>query len=65
MAMQFSEGDTVWTDKVTPRGDWNVLRFLVMGPESVTLLICARVREAAIRRHQRRQEHERLPLLRG
>jgi hypothetical protein len=35
-------------------GCWNALKFIIMGPVSVALLIRARLREAAIRRHQRR-----------
>ena len=32
---------------------WNALKFILMGPVSVVLLIRARLREAAVRRHQR------------
>lgn len=32
---------------------WNALKFIIMGPVSVALLIRARLREAAVHRHQR------------
>lgn len=33
---------------------WNALKFLIMGPVSVVLLICARMEESATRRRDRR-----------
>ena len=34
---------------------WNALKFIIMGPVSIALLVRARLHEAAIRRHQRRE----------
>ena len=34
---------------------WNALKFIIMGPVSVVLLVRVRLHEAAIRRHQRRE----------
>ena len=47
-------------------GCWSALKFILMGPISVALLVRARIREAMIRRDQRREarteERERLVL---
>lgn len=48
------EGGPGWLNLVLLLAAWNMLKFLIMGPVSVILLIQARLREAAGRRRPRR-----------
>ena len=47
------DGGPGWLHLIVLWACWNALKFIIMGPVSVVLLIRARLREAAIRRHQR------------
>ena len=49
-----ADGGPGWLHLIVLWACWNALKFIIMGPVSVVLLIRARLREAAIRRHQRR-----------
>ena len=42
-----------WLHLIVLWACWNALKFIIMGPLSVALLIRARLREAAVRRHRR------------
>ena len=61
-----ADGGPGWLHLVVLLGCWNALKFILMGPISVALLVRARIREAMIRRDQRREarteERERLVL---
>ncbi|GAB3702557.1 hypothetical protein GCM10028815_10790 [Mariniluteicoccus flavus] len=48
-----ADGGPGWLHLIVLWACWNALKFIVMGPVSVVLLIRARLREAAIRRRQR------------
>lgn len=64
-----ADGGPGWLHLVVLWACWNALKFIIMGPVSVVLLIRARLREAAIRRHQRREAvaeaDTRVPVLRS
>ena len=49
-----ADGGPGWLHFIVLWACWNALKFIIMGPVSVVLLIRTRLREAAIRRHQRR-----------
>ena len=49
-----ADGGPGWLHLVALWGCWNALKFIVMGPISVVLLVRVRIREAMIRRDQRR-----------
>ena len=61
-----ADGGPGWLHLVVLLGCWSALKFILMGPISVALLVRARIREAMIRRDQRREarteERERLVL---
>ena len=63
-----ADGGPGWFHLIVLRACWNALKFIIMGPASVVLLGRARLREAAIRRHQRREAlaeaDTRVPVLR-
>ncbi len=46
-------GGPGWLHLIVLWACWNALKFIIMGPVSVALLIRARLREAAVHRHQR------------
>lgn len=48
-----ADGGPGWLHLIVLWACWNALKFILMGPVSVVLLIRARLREAAIRRRQR------------
>lgn len=48
-----ADGGPGWLHLIVLWACWNALKFIIMGPVSVVLLIRSRLREAAIRRHQR------------
>ncbi len=48
-----ADGGPGWLHLIVLWACWNALKFIIMGPVSVALLIRARLREAAVRRHQR------------
>lgn len=48
-----ADGGPGWLHLIVLWACWNALKFIIMGPVSVVLLIRARLREAAIRRRQR------------
>ena len=48
-----ADGGPGWLHLVVLWACWNALKFIIMGPVSVALLIRARLREAAVRRQQR------------
>lgn len=48
-----ADGGPGWLHLIVLWACWNALKFIIMGPVSAVLLIHARLREAAIRRHQR------------
>ena len=48
-------GGPGWLHLIVLWACWNALKFIVMGPVSVALLVRARLREAAIRLHQCRE----------
>ena len=50
-----ADGGPDWLHLVVLCGCWNALKFIVMGPVSVVLLVRARVRESMIRRDQRHE----------
>ncbi|WP_413454931.1 sulfate permease [Glutamicibacter sp. FR1] len=50
-----ADGGPGWLHLIVLWACWNALKFIIMGPVSVVLLIRARLREAPIRRHQRRE----------
>ena len=64
-----ADGGPGWLHLVVLWGCWNALKFIVMGPISVVLLVRARLRESAVRRHQRREAlaeaNARVPVLRA
>ncbi len=63
-----ADGGPGWLHLIVLWACWNALKFIIMGPASVVLLGRARLREAAIRRHQRREAlaeaDTRVPVLR-
>ena len=50
-----ADGGPGWLHLIVLWGCWNALKFIVMGPISVALLIRVRIREAEIRLDQRRE----------
>lgn len=50
-----ADGGPGWLHLIVLWACWNALKFIIMGPMSVVLLVRARLHEAAIRRHQRRE----------
>ena len=48
-----ADGGPGWLHLIVLWACWNALKFIIMGPVSVALLIRARLREAAVHRHQR------------
>lgn len=60
-----ADGGRGWLHLVVLWGCWNALKFILMGPISVVLLARVRIREATIRRDQRREARadEREPLV--
>ena len=50
-----ADGGPGWLHLIVLWACWNALKFIIMGPVSVVLIVRARLREAAIRRHQRRE----------
>ena len=48
-----ADGGPGWLHLIVLWACWNALKFIIMGPVSVALLIRARLREAPVRRHQR------------
>ena len=50
-----ADGGPGWLHLIVLWTCWNALKFIIMGPVSVVLLVRARLLEAAIRRHQRRE----------
>ncbi len=50
-----ADGGPGWLHLVVLWGCWNALKFIVMGPNSVVLLVRVRIREAMIRRYQRHE----------
>ena len=48
-------GGPGWLHLIVLWACWNALKFVIMGPVSVVLLVRARLHEAAIRRRQRRE----------
>ena len=50
-----ADGGPGWLHLIVLWACWNALKFILMGPVSVVLLIRARLREAVIRWHQRRE----------
>ena len=48
-------GGPGWLHLIVLWACWNALKFIIMGPVSIALLVRARLHEAAIRRHQRRE----------
>lgn len=49
------DGGPGWLHLIVLWACWNALKFIIMGSVSVVLLVRARLREVAIRRHQRRE----------
>ncbi|MCA0178679.1 MAG: sulfate permease [Actinobacteria bacterium] len=60
-----ADGGPGWLHLVVLWGCWNGLKFIVMGPVSVVLLVRARIREAMLRRDERCEARagEREPLV--
>ena len=60
-----ADGAPGWLHLVVLWGVWNAMKFIVMGPVSVVLLVRVRIREALIRRDERREARaeEREPLV--
>lgn len=50
-----ADGGPGWLHLIVLWACWNALKFVIMGPVSVVLLVRARLHEAAIRRRQRRE----------
>ena len=50
-----ADGGPGWLHLIVLWACWNALKFVIMGPVSLVLLGRARLREAAILRHQRRE----------
>ena len=50
-----ADGGPGWLHLIVLWACWNALKFIIMGPVSVVLLVRARLHEAAIRRRQRRE----------
>lgn len=50
-----ADGGPGWLHLIVLWACWNALKFIIMGPVSVVLLVRARLHKAAIRRHQRRE----------
>ncbi|MBF9335986.1 sulfate permease [Microbacterium lacticum] len=48
-----ADGGPGWLHLIVLWACWNALKFIIMGPASVVLLLRVRLREASIRRHQR------------
>ncbi|WP_286967970.1 MULTISPECIES: sulfate permease [Arsenicicoccus] len=64
-----ADGGPGWLHLIVLWACWNALKFIIMGPVSVALLIRARLRETANRRDQRREAvaeaDTRVPVLRS
>lgn len=64
-----ADGGPGWLHLIVLWACWNALKFIIMGPISVALLGRARLRESAVRRHQRREAlaeaNARVPVLRA
>ena len=64
-----ADGGPGWLHLIVLWACWNALKFIIMGPVSVVLLIRTRLREVANRRHQRREAvaeaDTRVPVLRS
>ena len=64
-----ANGGPGWLQLIVLWACWNALKFIIMGPISVALLGRARLRESAVRRHQRREAlaeaNARVPVLRA
>ena len=62
-----ADGGPGWLHLIVLWASWNALKFVIMGPVSVVLLVRARLHEAASRRRQRRdasaEEYARVPVL--
>ena len=62
-----ADGGPGWLHLIVLWACWNALKFIIMGPVSVVLLVRVRLHEAAIRRRQRRdaftEEYARVPVL--
>jgi hypothetical protein len=51
-----ADGGPGWLDLIVLWGVWNAMKFLIMGPVSLVLLVRARVREAVARRRARAEQ---------
>ena len=64
-----ADGGPGWLHLIVLWACWNALKFILMGPISVVLLVRARLRGSAVRRHQRREAlaeaNARVPVLRA
>lgn len=52
-----ADGSPGWLNLIVLWGVWNAMKFLIMGPVSLVLLIRVRVREAAACRRARRKQN--------
>ena len=50
-----ADGGPGWLHLIVLWACWNALKFVIIGPVSMVLLVRVRLHEAAIRRHQRRE----------
>ena len=50
-----ADGGPGWLHLIVLWSCWNALKFIIIGPVSIVLLVRVRLHEAAIRRHQRRE----------
>lgn len=51
-----ADGGPGWLNLLVLLLVWNALKFIVMGPVSLALLVCVRIQEAVARRRARRQD---------
>lgn len=51
-----ADGGPGWLHLVVLRAVWNSLKFIIIGPVSLVLLACARIREAVARRRARNRQ---------
>jgi hypothetical protein len=51
-----ADGGPSWLNLIVLWGVWNAMKFLIMGPVSLVLLVRVRVREAVARRHARAEQ---------
>lgn len=51
-----ADGGPGWLNLIDLLGVWNAIKFLVMGPVSLVLLVRVRVREAVVRRRARAEQ---------